>query len=114
MPPKLLRHICKTQIGYYYEGEWKPKVNFNFKLHTYVSEETFSKDKVLGWIGQVCANEAPDKTFKVFFPIPVFFPIDQYIIDLGNKCMYKIEILRYRVIDIYTQCPNKMYSLIVF
>ena len=26
---------------------------------------------MLGWIGHVCAHEAPDKPFEVFFTIPV-------------------------------------------
>ena len=118
MKVKLLNNVSRTQIGYYQNGDWQPKIMFNFKLLTYVSDPI--KD-VKGWIGQVRVHEDPDRVCELFFPssvlesyskmrehirsnyqgMPVVVPggpdkkqdwdrfIEEYISDLGMKLCYQ-------------------------
>ena len=65
MKNRLLNNVHRSQIGYYRDGIWKPKISFNFKLHTYISDNTQS---IKGWVGIIRADEAPDEPLEIFFP----------------------------------------------
>ena len=68
MKAKLLNTVSRSQIGYYQNGEWKAKIMFNFKLHTYVNDPV---KNVKGWIGIVRVHEAADRACEIFFPSAV-------------------------------------------
>ena len=124
MKAKLLNTVSRSQIGYYQNGEWKAKIMFNFKLHTYVNDPV---KNVKGWIGIVRVHEAADRACEIFFPsavlevytkmrehirsnyvgTPVVVPggpdkkkdwetfIEEYISDLGMKlCVINLFIYR--------------------
>ena len=74
MKVKLLNNVSRTQIGYYQNGDWQPKIMFNFKLLTYVSDPI--KD-VKGWIGHVRVHEDPDRVCELFFSTLRFGIIQQ-------------------------------------
>ena len=68
MKAKLLNTVSRSQIGYYQNGEWKAKIMFNFKLHTYFNDPV---KNVKGWIGILRVHEAADRACKIFFPSAV-------------------------------------------
>ena len=133
MKAKLLNTVSRSQIGYYQNGEWKAKIMFNFKLHTYVNDPV---KNVKGWIGIVRVHEAADRACEIFFPsavlevytkmrehirsnyvgTPVVVPggpdkkkdwetfIEEYISDLGMKLC---------VINLFIYRHNFMFVLII-
>ena len=70
MKVKLLNNVSRSQIGYYQNGEWQPKIMFNFKLLTYVNDPI--KD-VKGWIGHVRSARPLTGYVSCFFSKQISF-----------------------------------------